>query len=55
MSDEYDLHLSRPVRDSLWEGNDGSFVREDDEELAKIIAEEMATKRPVRRKRKARQ
>lgn len=54
MADEYDLHLSRSVRDSLWEGNDGSFVREDDEELAKIIAEEMTAKRPSRRKRKAR-
>ena len=56
MSDEYDLHLDRCIRDRLWSNDlddfDGS---EDTDALDKVISEEMGRRRrrkPIRKPHK---
>lgn len=52
MAEEYDLHLSRPVRDRILQGNYEAFTAEDDEELARIIFEETGSGKRRQRKKK---
>ncbi len=52
MTEEYDLHLSRPVRDRVLLGQYDSFTAEDVEELDRIILEETGSVRRRRPKKK---
>ena len=52
MTEEYDLHLSRPVRDRVVLGQYDSFTAEDVEELDRIIREETGSVRRRQPKKK---
>jgi hypothetical protein len=56
MSDEYDLHLDRRIRDRLWSDDlDDPDTIDDNDALDKLINEEMGKKRrrkPIRKPRK---